>query len=168
MSSTHILTPGYRLNSATVLRDLYRLAAALLSWKSFQTWSGATGKSLLELRERFAEDELTHLLVSTAIANRLHLDHMKQLREDPQELSFQPVEGNCGLLFQPANSREGMPLQLREACNKIIHAQDIEITDIMEPVLKLSGHQSRMAWNVVIHLADYVAVSVRNFDDALA
>jgi hypothetical protein len=168
VSDTPILTPGYRLNSATVLRDLYRLAAALLSLKPFQEFASVADGSLLVLRERFAEDELIHLLVSTAIANRLQLDHMLKLRIDPSELSYQPLEGICGHLYEPADSKEGVPLQFRDACNKIIHARNIQVSDIMRPVLRLRGERSKTNWYVEICLLDYVGVSVRNFNDALA
>jgi hypothetical protein len=102
--------------------------------------------------------------VSAAISNRLQLQHMRQLRENPDELSFQPIEGNCGSLFEPGDDPQGEPLGFREACNKLIHADDIELPDIRGPVLRLRGQR----WAAEIDTLEYVRLSVRNFSDALA
>jgi hypothetical protein len=156
-------TPGYRLNSTIVLRDLYRLVAVLLSLVPIESHGRDDDDPLITLRERFAEDEIVHLVVSAAISNRLQLQHMRQLREDPNELSFSPIEGACGSLVE----RPGQPsrsLGFRDACNKLIHAQDIVLPDIRGPVLRLTGEQ----WVAEVDMLQYARLSVLNFDDALA
>jgi hypothetical protein len=161
-------TPGYRLNPTTVLRDLYRLSAALLSLEPIaKITARKEDHQISMLSEWFAEDEIVHLLVSTAVSNRLQLEHMRNLREDPDERSFEPLNGTCGRLYQPADDAEGVPLEFREACNKIIHAEQIELANNMEPVLRLDGKQNKTRWHVAIHVLDYIEISVRNFEDAL-
>lgn len=91
MSDGSPITPGYRLNSATVLRDLHRLLSAFLAYSPIHALAAGDDDPLRELQERFTEDEIVHQLVSTAIMNRLHMEHMRKLRENPDELSFKPV-----------------------------------------------------------------------------
>jgi hypothetical protein len=55
--------------------------------------------------------------------NRTQMDHMNGPRSDPSELSFRPVERDCGVLIEDIVANGGeIVLSFREACNKIIHA----------------------------------------------
>jgi hypothetical protein len=162
------LTPGYRLNAATVLRDLHRLLSAFLAYSPIRALANGESDPLSMLQERFTEDEIVHQLVSTAIMNRLHMEHMHRLREDPDELSFKPVEATCGELYPDAGKDEKTGLDFREACNKIIHAQSVEIFDPDKPVLRLRGKLGRKEWMAFVEVIDYVRASVTNFEDALA
>jgi hypothetical protein len=112
--------------------------------------------------------KIVHLLVSTATMNRLHLEHMRNLRGDPNELSFQPLDATCGQLHPDARSEEHDPLAFREACNKIIHADVVELFDPSRPVLRLMGRQRGKEWLALVELIDYERASFRNFEDALS
>lgn len=159
-------TPGYRLNSSVVLRDLHRLLSTFLALGPVRQLA-AEADPLLELHELCAEDDIVHLLVSTAVSNRLHLEHMQELRDSPQELAFEPLSGTCGELWTEEKNEASEPLQFREACNKILHAKSIEIFDTKKPVLRLFGTLGRREWMALVEVLDYVRISVRNFEDAL-
>jgi hypothetical protein len=57
MSDGFLVTPGYRLNSATLLGDLHRLVSAFLA-------SDGEHDPLTTLQERFTEDEIVHQFVA--------------------------------------------------------------------------------------------------------
>ena len=159
------LTPGYRLNAQTIHRDLYRLAAILLSYMALEK----SGDRLLDLRDQFVDDELSHLIAQTANANRLQREHMQLLRTDPTETSFEPVEGNCGEWDWPTEAwKAGKPLSFKDACDKIIHAQEVGIISFDPPSIFLSGQRSGKKWEVKVDLLQYIELSAKNFDDAIA
>ena len=116
---------NFQLNSATVLRDLYRLISMVVADHGIIQESEGQDDPLLRLRDQFLEDEFVHLLVGTAVTNRIQEEHMRGLRNAPGELGFRPLVHECGSL-QPDVRREGrIGLGFREACNKIIHAVQI-------------------------------------------
>jgi beta-galactosidase/beta-glucuronidase len=163
MSDSHTLTPGYRLNSEKIRRALYRLAAAVMSFDRL----GRSGAPLEELREGFADDELAHLLVETALANRLQLEHMLQLREDASELRFQPFTETCGVWEWEDDHPAAKPLDFREASNKIIHADEISLVCVEPETLYLKGRHAKSEWKVTIPIQAYIETSIKNFEDAL-
>lgn len=122
---------------------------------------------MLKLQERFTEDEIVHQLVSTAIMNRLQMEHMRNLRENPDEISFNALDSFCGKLYPEACNKENILLNFREACNKIIHAESVEIFDKDKPVLRLNGWFREKEWMAFVEVIDYVRASVTNFEDAL-
>jgi hypothetical protein len=161
MAGAHSLTPGYRLNAEKIRRSLYRLAAAVVSFDRL----GKGGVAMKQLRESLADDEIAHLLVETALGNRLQLEHMKQLREDPSELSFSPFNENCGTWGWDNASSE--PLKFREACNKLIHAEEINIVCVEPETIYLKGRRDGKEWAVTIPIQSYIETSIKNFADAL-
>lgn len=164
---------NYELNSATVLRDAYRLIGLALSDSCIARECRDLNDPLFRLREQFVEDELIHLLIGTAVANRLRDDQMRDLRNNPDELGFLAVPGNCGSLQPDVLDEAIILLTLREACNKVIHA--IQITaepqhlvgaafDHLPVVLVLRGTQNGRAWQAHLDLLEFVRATVENFD----
>lgn len=162
------LTPGHRLNSAVIRRDLYRLLSAFLAIGPVRACANGPQDPLRMLHEFCAEDEITYLLVSTAVMNRSQLDHMHKLRHDPDEKGWQPLEGTCGTLWPKTGDDRNKPLLLRDASDKIIHATSVEIVEPAKSRLQLCGRHRNQEWIAMIEVIDYVRLSVRNFDDALA
>lgn len=165
---------NFDLNGAAVLRDLHRLL--MLAFGDAQLAERIQGDDdpLLELRWRNAQDELVHLLVGTAVLNRVREEHMRPLRKDPDELSFAPLTGSCGDLIPDLRKNETIPLTFREACNKIMHADWINLTNERggrapyDPItlnLRLSGTQGSKAWRAWLDLTAYARLSVKNFGD---
>jgi hypothetical protein len=115
---------NYHLNADLVLRDVYRLVSIVVGDRVVMSGGGADDR-LRSLRNRFVEDELVHLLVGTAIANRIQLEHMSGPRNDPDELSYRPMRHACGQLQPDVSLPARVSLQFQEACNKIIHGLNI-------------------------------------------
>jgi hypothetical protein len=55
---------NYELNSAIVLRDLYRLMSMAMADRPFMAEATKPDDPLRILRDRFIEDELVHLLAA--------------------------------------------------------------------------------------------------------
>ncbi len=172
MTTDDILTPGYRFNSSIALRDLNRLLSTFMAIAPIRLiFEGDAEDPLYSLMDLCAEDEIIHLLVSTAVMNRAHLEHMQKLRENPDENTFEPVDGVCGRLWPTnENGLQPVPLCFREACNKIIHTKSttFENLECGQPMLRLLGRQGKKEWMVEIEVIEYVRLSVRNFQDAPA
>jgi hypothetical protein len=166
---------NYQLNSATVLRDLYRLVSVFASEPALLEAASEPQDPLRSLRERFLADEVVHLLIGTAIANRTQLDHMSGPRNDPNELSYAPIEHPCGTLWPDVTEGDtSQPLPFREACNKIIHAVNIVPEAEGDPgesplngLVMLRGHLRSVAWIAHLDLLEYARASVRNWEDGI-
>src|SRR6185312_12453785 len=124
--------------------------------------SGGMDDPLRSLRNRFVEDELVHLLIGTAIANRIQFEHMSGPRNDPSELSYQPLDHACGQLQRDVTSSARVPLLFQEACNKIIHGLNIvaQTSGVPEEtalgtVVAFRGLRRSDTWLVHLDLVEY-------------
>jgi hypothetical protein len=167
---------NYVLNSATVLRDAYRLLCLIMADDGIARLSESENDLLGAVRDQFVEDELVHLLISTAVMNRAQDDHMSAPRNDEGELGFAPLHHECGSLVEDITKDEPkeIALSFREACNKIIHADHItaeveQIEGAAYPVLPralvLRGRQGKKAWQAFLNVPEYVRGTFRNFRD---
>lgn len=161
---------NFTLNPAFALRDLYRLFLVFAGDERIFDLAPGRQDPLRLMRSTLFADELTHLLVSTAVANRVQLDHMSVLRADPAWPGHKPVDIVCGSLCQDAASAAtSVELTFREACNKIIHAMHI-VPDCSDPSdnplsseVKLRGQLGKNAWYALLSIPQYVRASVLNF-----
>ncbi len=93
---------------------------------------------------------------------------MQLLRSNPTELSFAPVEGNCGEWDWPTDPwKTAKPLSFKDACDKIIHAQEVGVISFDPPSIFLSGQRQGKKWEVKVDLLQYIELSAKNFDDAI-
>jgi hypothetical protein len=163
------MAANYNLNNKTVLRDLYRLLTVVMADAAIAHECDA-GDPLVGLRKDFMYDELLHLLVSTAVMNRLHEEHKRAA--DPAL----PDAGHlCGRLIPDflEDPERVLDLSLREACNKIMHAGDIthEADDyadrsgliVLPNTLILRGKYNGRHWRTYLWLLDYIRASAKNF-----
>lgn len=167
---------NYSLNSDTVLRDVYRLLNVVMADEAIARLAIAPGDVLVDLRDQFVEDELVHLLISTAIMNRSHDDHMDGPRNDAAELSFAPVALGCGRLVTDIGGakEEDVELTFREACNKIIHAEHITVEThnaenvafpFLPTTVELRGTLRKKPWLAFVDVPNYVRATLLNFRD---
>jgi hypothetical protein len=119
--------------SATRIReDLYRLASILLSARGWE-WD----PELQELRSEFEQDAIDHTLTSLASRARMLMDQNAGAQAASKLL--------CGVLLEDAaNPSAERPLSLRQACNKIIHAEARHLPEypdepVLTGVLQLEG-----------------------------
>ena len=166
---------NYSLNSEIVLRDAYRLLCVIMADEEIARLSDSEQDFLSQVRDQFVEDELIHLLIGTAVMNRAQDDHMGGPRKDKTELSFEQLTHCCGRLIDDVSNEKSkeVDLSLREACNKIIHAE--HITAETEPIegtafhvlpraIILRGRQGRKAWQAILNVPNYVRATVANFE----
>lgn len=167
---------NYTINGGNVLRDAYRLLNAVLADNSIAHVAVNKRDALVELRDRFVEDELVDLLIGTAVMNRAQDDHMSGPRSDASEISFVPVDQPCGRLVNYLGTKKEaqIELTLREACNKIIHSDQIivetrEVADTafppMPPIVFIFGTLGKNEWRAELDIVDYVRATVKNFGD---
>lgn len=167
---------NYIINSETVLRDLYRLLNVVLADEALARVATEDQDLLIQLRDQFVEDELVHLLISTAVMNRSHDDHMAGPRKDEHELSFRDVDRTCGRLTVTMGGKtvEDGALTLREAANKIIHAENITVETLqidglafqpLPQTVILEGRLGKKEWVAVLNVPDYARASIMNFRD---
>ncbi|MBY5814463.1 hypothetical protein HFN60_02150 [Rhizobium leguminosarum] len=167
---------NYVLNADTVLRDLYRLLNVVMADGPNALLATDESDVLVALRDQFVEDELVHLLIGTAVMNRSHDDHMTGPRDDESEMSFTHVDIACGRLINDVGgSKESdVDLSLREACNKIIHAEQItvemeKLEGAVYPTLPksiiLRGSLGKRAWQATLDLPSYARATITNFRD---
>ncbi|NSY51417.1 hypothetical protein [Agrobacterium tumefaciens] len=165
---------NYTINSDTVLQDAYRLLNVVLADEAIARLATEDGDVLISLRDQFVENELIHLLIGTAVMNRSQDDHMAGPRNDADEMSFSPVTQSCGRLTNDVGGtrEQEIDLNLREGCNKIIHAEHItvetqQIEDTAFPSLPatviLRGRQGRNVWVAHLNVPDYVRATIMNF-----
>ena len=176
MARAQLGWPGQRnfvLNSATVLRDVYRLLTMVLADRELSVLARERGEPLARLRDQFVDDEFIHLLIATAVTNRARDDHMRGLRQD-QNAGFQQLVHVCGRLKADVTANGQIELDFREACNKILHAEEISTEPedgdaytfpIIPRHAVLRGHLGQQAWEAHLDLVEYARASVRNFGD---
>src|SRR5262245_34090722 len=164
---------NYELNAGTVLRDLYRLLCILASERHLLRVIKRKGDPLLSLRARFVEDEIVHLLVQTAVMNRLQLEHLAQSRDGSKEPHTPIDQQACGDLQDDVLQDHVRILSFREACNKIVHAKQIaaardaptrDVFDRMPEGLILRGSKDGKAWQAHLSIYEYIRASVLNFE----
>jgi hypothetical protein len=158
-----VFKEGYKPNTETVILELHRLLAIFLSSRSFAELREGSGESWesIDHIQQYEEDEITRILLAIAITARVI--------DDREQRVFDLVAGDCGTLSH-VGSNEISPLTLREACNKIIHAQkvrfDVSITEAgqqyLNPTIYLYGkRQNRAEWkvelNVLVFAREYVS-----------
>ena len=109
------------------------------------------------------ETEVIHLLIETAIQMRITQERF--INEVPDKLR-KIAESEVGALWQPTSSPESCPLLLREACNKIIHAEKImpqssgDTPDgrrTFTSTIHLSGDHNAVPWRATLEVPRFVA-----------
>lgn len=165
---------NFDLNSSTVRRDLYRLASIVMADHVFVEEFQGEDDPLRQLRGQFIEDEIVHLLISTAIMNRIQDEHMQPFRNDSNELSFSSIDRPCGTL-QIVNGDDAdtnTTLSFREACNKIVHCVHLVAETGGDPehypvgnTIILRGTYRDEAWIAHLNIMEYIRASVENFEN---
>jgi hypothetical protein len=130
-----LLVSGPSFDAAPFALDLYRLLCVALADKSIGVLADDPDydnmSPIQDLQDRFRDGELIRVLISSAVALRILFDRHTDLRSTSKRM--------CGQLWPqwPKHKRKAEPLTLREACNKIIHAEDIK-DDLIVPDLAMN------------------------------
>ncbi len=150
---------GFYTDTQILRLDLYRILCHFFASRNFAELStgDAAWNPIAELADEFEESEIVRILVATSIYFRIFLDQ-NSLRGDPSG-------ADSGLLTPDLSKPDqSQTLDLREACNKIIHARDVRFDvdyfdgykPYLNPELHLYGDKSGVKWKAVIRIVDFV------------
>ncbi|MEX3917943.1 hypothetical protein AB4Y43_17125 [Paraburkholderia sp. BR10872] len=155
--------PGAHLpNVEATFIDLHRLLSIFLASRGFADLIEAPAGHAQELHDPLfklqgcEEDEISRILLSLAITARVV--------DDAHARVLELVAGTCGRLIPDVrNPERSVNLELREACNKVIHAQrrnfDIEHNDngrqYLTPTIYLYGQQGATEWKAVLDIVEF-------------
>lgn len=158
---------GHLFDSGPIRLDLWRLLTSVLAERKFSELSepelDSNFQPLLGLYSEFADSEMTRILLSSAVALRVSDDRDGRVLDQ----SVEP----CGELQNDLAKQEIVPLTLREACNKLLHAErinfDVERLDggdvakagyatFLNPTVYLYGAYRGAEWRAVLDIVSYV------------
>jgi hypothetical protein len=148
---------GFSMNPARIRYDIYRLLATIYASQHFPHDDVDTEdpRSLAHLAGEFESDESTHLLLAIAISVRTALNRDTEIGR----LS-------CGELTDGTGTTL---LTVREACNKVIHAEkiraDVELDGRrivrQNPVMLFEGTRDGKKWTARLDLEPFASHLLR-------
>jgi hypothetical protein len=185
-----LLPPGYNTSGADWKRSVHELSAATMIQELFQlmtifkadrdlvstfeknmTVRSSREDPIFNLRLAVIEPMVTKLLVDSAARNRWRADMEidTNRRQGHPKPDLGPWSVRVGR-FRGEGRRNWKDLSLRECCNKIIHADDIqpdfESANGQEPHLtgtvRTTGSQGGKYWEAEIDVTNYVRASLFN------
>jgi hypothetical protein len=137
--------------------DLYRLLCMFLADKRVVSVDPNPYSEPLELRSEFLRGEVLRILISSSVALRIAFD---------QDQEFKSLKTNCGKLYPkwPKGKQKAESLTLREACNKIIHAEKIQydfhepaaVDPYLRPYVYLYGKKDGREWRAKLSIIGFV------------
>jgi hypothetical protein len=154
----------HELSSGRISLSLYRLISHVLSSNQIRKLS--TKKELNELSGitlDHEESEIVHLLIETAIHARITEERfLSDFAEFKPSVPVDPVE--VGKLWQPESKSKPAKLNLRDACNKIVHARKITFNpsgkkqgdDRVSTKIYLFGQQQKQLWRACVDIPKFV------------
>ncbi len=116
------LRRGHVFDTTPQRRDLWLLLLIFLADRSLaeltavEFYADGYEQHILGLSSEFAEDEITRILLSSAIALRVM---------DDRDGGVLDKLDACGQLQADSSAPEVEPFSMREACNKIVHATKV-------------------------------------------
>jgi len=163
------LRQGHVFDTTPQRRDLWLLLLIFLADRPLadlteaEFYADGHEQQLLGLNSDFAEDEITRILLSSAIALRVI---------DDRDGGILDKLDACGLLQPDISSQQAEPLSMREACNKIVHATkvnyDVERLDggpveelgisppYLRPTVYLYGSHRKVTWKCALDVIRFV------------
>lgn len=158
---------GYFPNTEGVIIELHRLLSIFLSSKQFsELCRNPPGEGFDPIYKIQApeQDEITRIILSLAVTARVI--------DDRESRVFSLTKSNCGTLQKNINHSAIGALDIREACNKIIHAQKVRFDvdrigeqTYLNPIVYLYGKLHKNEWratlDVINFCKEYVTVVCR-------
>lgn len=160
-------TSAYNFEVEEVRLELYRLLNQFLAQEKLSLLMGSDRwlfHAIQELGHLFTA-ECQRVLVQAAAVARVKDDNEAESR-----LKLGNFETTCGILVRDLskpNTKE--PLDLREACNKIIHAlrfnfdvEEIDGREVITPTVHLYGKFGRKDWKARLDVIDFIKHYINN------
>lgn len=157
---------GYNFEVEEVRLELYRL---LNQFVAEEKLSALMEKDpwlfhAVDIVGHFFDVETQRVLIHAAVLARVKDDN-----EEESRLKLGEFETTCGVLIEDLSKpNEPIPLSLREACNKIIHAlrfhYDVESQprNIVNPTVYLYGNRGNKNWKATIQIIDFIKHYINN------
>lgn len=133
---------SYALDKETIKLNAYRLLCLFYASKTISSLSDPDNRSdpASCLEAQFFQREITHALLNLAICIRTLDDQMKTLPlQDPRYIAYEnDCKDNhnkhwCTIFDDKESLRDGeQHLPLREVCNKILHASQVDMQRLQE------------------------------------
>ncbi len=159
---------GYIFDINLFRLDLYRLITCFYASVAFAEYGeDLDDDPVRDLQSDFEEGEIVRLLVNVAVTARI-MDE----RDDRLSAQFNVT---CGQLINDLDEPDNIvELDLREACNKIIHARkfnwDVDqlkeenlpypTTRFLTPRMHLYGERGNQRWKATLDIAEFVKHNV--------
>ena len=155
---------GHAIEAEVFMLDLYRLVCMVSADQQVAKYAH-TSPAIERLQSTFLRSEVTRILISCAVALRIQSDQRQHPVAPPSEL-----KSDCGRLYPvwPADESAFEVLTLREACNKIIHADNFRFDvvqpylsdpdaegDYIQPFVYLYGTKGDKDWRAVLSIVDF-------------
>jgi len=150
-------TEGHFPNTENAVVELHRLLAIFLASRHFaelcDRYPGEGFDPIYKIQE-VEDDEITRILLNLAVTARVIDDREQQV--------FDLVGSDCGILQRDLQKPETDVLEIREACNKLIHAKtvrfDVEemgVQRYLNPVIYLYGSLQGKNWRVQLDIIKF-------------
>jgi hypothetical protein len=151
------MPPDHHPNISNVVLDIYRLVTIFLSSEKIAelTVSPHYGEDPLRQFDEFERDEITRILLTVAITVRVIDDRSARL--------MNLLAGPCGELVPDMSNPQSEALDIREACNKIIHSLKIQPEKrplpsgvvVLVPRILLFGHSRGGDWKATLDVVNF-------------
>jgi hypothetical protein len=149
---------GYHIETQNVRLDLYRLLSAFFASQEFANLSTGDGAydPIGSLADEFEESEIVRTLISIATSMRI--------ADDQNNHYLDRYNTDTGVLITDLNQPDQtVMLNLREACNKMIHATAVKFdidenenfNEYLNPTIYLYGEKRGVRWKAVLRISDF-------------
>lgn len=148
---------GHFPNTESTVVELHRILSIFLASKRLAElctlYPGEGFDPIYKIQE-VETDEITRILLSLAITARII--------DDREERVFELIGTDCGTLQKDLNAASVDVLDIREACNKIIHAtkvrfdvEELGVQRYLNPTIYLYGSQQGKNWRAQIDVIKF-------------
>lgn len=148
---------GHFPNTENTIVELHRLLAIFLASRNFAELCVKYPGEGFDPNDRIQEvetDEITRILLNLAVTARVV--------DDREGKVFDLVGSDCGTLQKELPKDESAVLEIREACNKIIHAQkvrfdveDLGVQRYLNPTIYLYGFHQNKEWRAKLDVIKF-------------
>lgn len=148
---------GHFPNTGNTVVDLHRLLAIFLASRHFaelcERYPGEGFDPIHKIQE-VEMDEITRILLNLAVTARVV--------DDREGRVFELIGSNCGSLQKDLSNQETDVLEIREACNKLIHAENVRfdteelgVQRYLNPTIYLYGTLQGKRWRAQLDVIKF-------------
>lgn len=146
----------------TIETAIFKLLSCVWADKEYQKLSAK--KMYTGIEKTFDELTINHILkYLIEVATLYRLQEYQRLNDPKYKKKYKPNEKVVGILHQPEGSK-GVPLNMLEACHKIIHAEKVNYDlrklpkidrQYIYPKFYIYGKKYNKKWKAVLDLIEF-------------